>query len=166
MSVNAAYLKLTTEKLGEIKGTARQKGREGQILVMAVNHEIDSPRDAATGRPRGKRQHQAIVITKELDRTTPILHQIMVENIPITEATLSFYGTDPTSTFPGQETNIYSIILHNVFISRIELTLHNLLEDQKRNANLVEKVSFGYSQIEWKWTNGNISAHDNWEATT
>jgi type VI secretion system secreted protein Hcp len=164
MSVNAAYLKLTTQKMGVIKGTARQKGREGLILVMAISHEIVSPRDAATGMATGKRQHQPIVITKEVDIATPLLNQIMVENTPITEAIFNFYGTDPTNPIPGLETNIYSIILQNVFISRIELTLHNLLEDQKRNAPLVEKVSFVYSQIEWKWTNGNISGHDKWEA--
>ena len=165
MSATAAYLKLTTQKLGEIKGTARQKGREGLILVMAVNHEVASLIDIATGNPRGKRQHQPMVITKEVDNSTPILNQIMVENIPITEAVLSFYGPDPANTFTGQETNTYSIILRNVSITRIEITLHNLLEDQKRNANLVERVSFIYKQIEWKWTNGNISATDSWEVS-
>jgi type VI secretion system secreted protein Hcp len=166
MSVTAAYLKLTSQKMGEIKGTARQRGREGQILVMAVNHEIISPKDAATGLPSGKRQHQAIVITKEVDNTTPQLHQILVENSPITDAVLTFYGTDPTRAFMGTETELYCITLHNVFISRIELALHNLLEDQKRNANLVEKVSFVYHEIEWKWTNGNIIANDTWSAGT
>jgi type VI secretion system secreted protein Hcp len=163
MSTTAAYLKLTTQKLGDIKGTARQKGREGMILVLAVNHEVASLIDIATNNPRGKRQHLPMVITKEVDKSTPILNQIMVENIPITEAILSFYGTDPVSTFPGMETNTYSIILRNVTITRIDLTLHNLLEDQKRNANLIERVSFIYKQIEWKWANGNISAIDNWE---
>ncbi|HZF48038.1 MAG TPA: type VI secretion system tube protein Hcp, partial [Polyangiaceae bacterium] len=57
MALNA-YLKLKGQTQGEIKGSVTQKGREGKIMVIAVSHEIMSPRDPASGLPTGKRMHK------------------------------------------------------------------------------------------------------------
>jgi hypothetical protein len=40
---------------------------------IVFNQAIVSPRDAASGLPTGKRQHKPIVITKELDKSSPLL---------------------------------------------------------------------------------------------
>ena len=53
MALNA-YLKMKGQKQGEIKGSVTQKGRENKIMVIAVNHEITSPRDPASGLPTGR----------------------------------------------------------------------------------------------------------------
>ncbi|WP_044246058.1 type VI secretion system tube protein Hcp, partial [Chondromyces apiculatus] len=45
----AAYLRLKGQTQGDIKGSVIQKGREDSIMVIAVSHEIISPRDAASG---------------------------------------------------------------------------------------------------------------------
>src|ERR1700742_3211164 len=80
----SAYLKLKGQKQGELKGSVTQKGRENKILVIAVSHEIVSPRDPASGLPTGKRMHKPFVITKELDKSSPLLYNALVnnENIP------------------------------------------------------------------------------------
>ncbi len=36
-------------------------------------HEVKSPRDAASGQATGKRMHKPLVVTKELDKSTPLL---------------------------------------------------------------------------------------------
>jgi hypothetical protein len=41
--------------------------------VINFYHEVVSPRDAASGLPTGKRQHKPFVITKELDKSSPML---------------------------------------------------------------------------------------------
>ena len=60
-----AYLTLKGNKQGEIKGSVTQKGREGKIMVIAVDHQIKPG--------QSKLQHGAFVITKELDKSTPLL---------------------------------------------------------------------------------------------
>jgi len=82
-----AYLKLKGQKQGTIKGSVTQKGREGKIAVIAVTHEIISLRDAASGLPTGKRMHKPFVITKKLDKSSPLLYNALVnnENIPNTK---------------------------------------------------------------------------------
>jgi len=41
--------------------------------TIAFEQEIVSPRDAASGLPTGKRQHKPFTITKELDKSSPVL---------------------------------------------------------------------------------------------
>src|SRR3954470_1995728 len=83
MALNA-YLKLKGAKQGAIDGSVTQKGREGKIMIIAVQHEIVSPRDPASGLPTGKRMHKPFVVTKELDKSSPLLYNVLVnnENIP------------------------------------------------------------------------------------
>jgi type VI secretion system secreted protein Hcp len=166
MSVTSAYLKLTGEKSGELRGVARQRGLEGAIPIIAVQHEIIAPKDIATGLSSGKRQHQPIVITKEVDNVSPILYQMLTTNELIREASLLFYGTDPSSILNSSvESNIYTITFRAASISKIELALFDLMQKEKRAPNPIEYVSFFYDNIEWKWTNGNIISRDNWTST-
>src|SRR3569832_1935456 len=95
MALNA-YLKLKGQKTGDIKGSVTQKGREGKIMVIAVSHEIVSPRDPASGLPTGKRMHKPMVITKELDKSTPLLNNVHNNNKNNTEWQLQFWQPSAT----------------------------------------------------------------------
>src|SRR4029453_16747997 len=106
MALNA-YLNLTGQKQGDIKGSVTQKGREGKIMVIAVNHEIVSPRDPASGLPTGKRMHKPFVITKELDKASPLLQNALVNNETISEWMLQFW--QPSAT--GAEKQHYTVKL-------------------------------------------------------
>ncbi|HUJ28631.1 MAG TPA: type VI secretion system tube protein Hcp [Myxococcales bacterium] len=50
-----AYLTLTGQKSGQIHGSITQAGREKSIGVIAVSHQIESPRDPQSGLPTGQR---------------------------------------------------------------------------------------------------------------
>ena len=69
----AAYLTIVAERQGPIHGSVTQRGRENKILVIAVQHEIVAPRDPQSGIPTGKRMHKPFNVTKELDRSSPLL---------------------------------------------------------------------------------------------
>jgi type VI secretion system secreted protein Hcp len=89
MALNA-YLTIKGAVQGQIKGSVTQKGREGQIAVYAYHHEVISPRDSASGLPTGKRQHKPLSITKEIDKSTPLLLRVLVTNEVLTEVVLHF----------------------------------------------------------------------------
>lgn len=157
MPATSAFLKLTAQKIGEIKGPVRLPERENAIKLIAVKHEIISPRDAAGGLPSGKRQHHPITITKEVDNTTPLLNKLLVENLPISQATFLFFGTDPLKSVGANiDSEVYRIVLKNASVSRIEVIMSD--------TSLIESVSFTYSEIEWTWKNGKISMQDKWSA--
>src|SRR3954465_6887753 len=114
MALNA-YLNLKGQKQGDIKGSVTQKGREGKIMVIAVSHEIISPRDTASGMPTGKRMHKPMVITKELDQASPLLYNALVNNENITEWHLQFWRPSPS----GAEDQHFTISLTNANIAGI-----------------------------------------------
>ncbi|MES2776392.1 MAG: Hcp family type VI secretion system effector [Bacteroidota bacterium] len=164
MALNA-YLKLKGQKQGVIKGSVTQKGREGKIMVIAVSHEIVSPRDAASGQATGKRQHKPFTITKEIDKSTPLLYKALVSNENITTWELQFFRPS-TMGLPstGAEVNHYTVVLTNAKIVDIKSTMLN-----NKNPELVkfaeyEEVAFTYQKIEWTWVVDGISASDDWEA--
>ncbi|MEO5619078.1 MAG: type VI secretion system tube protein TssD [Candidatus Eisenbacteria bacterium] len=164
MALNA-YLKLKAQKQGEIKGGVTQKGREGRIAVIAVSHEIVSPRDAASGLPTGKRMHKPFVITKELDKSTPILYNVLVNNENVTEWELQFWAPQlKATTGSGVEVQHYSVKLANANVASIAFRMPNNKHPDLMKYAEYEEIAFTYQKIIWTWNDGGITAEDDWES--
>ena len=159
MALNA-FLRLTGETQGEIQGSVTRKGQEDSIKVIAFEHEVVSPRDAASGRPTGKRQHRAITITKEIDRSTPLLMNALVNNENISEWELQFW--QPSKS--GKQVQHYTIQLVNASIAGIRQEMLNNKYPENLRHKEREHISFCYQKITWTWMDGGISAEDDWEA--
>jgi type VI secretion system secreted protein Hcp len=159
MALNA-YLKIKAETQGDIKGSVTQKGREDSIMVIAVNHEIISPRDEATGGPTGKRRHRPLVITKELDKSSPLLQSILVNNENVKEFELKFWA--PSAS--GKEAQWFTINLVNANIASIAFKMLNNKNPELMKYTEFEEVAFTYQKIIWTWTEGGITAEDDWQA--
>jgi type VI secretion system secreted protein Hcp len=159
MALNS-YLKMKGQTSGEVKGSVTQKGRENKIMVIQFSHEIVSPRDAASGLPTGKRMHKPIVIGKEIDKSTPILYHMLVNNENITEWKLEFWAPGAA----GKEVQNYTIELKDASICNMT----GYILDNKIPVNMaippLETVSFAYKKIIWTWMDGGITCEDDWEA--
>jgi type VI secretion system secreted protein Hcp len=165
MALNA-YLTVKGQKQGVIKGGVTQKGREGTILVSAATHDVVSPRDVASGMASGKRMHKPFVITKQIDRSTPLLYQAFVANESLPEWTLRFFqaGTAGAAGGAGIERQHYTVKLTNASISSIAFRMPDTqLPDLARLAEY-EEIAFVYQRIEWTWVDGGITASDDWNA--
>jgi len=159
MALNA-YLKLSGKTQGEIKGSVTQSGREDSIMVIAYSHEVVSPRDAASGLPTGKRQHKPLTITKEIDKSTPLLMNVLTNNEQISKWELRFWQPSPT----GQEVQHYTIELENASIASIRSEMLNNKYAENMQHKEREHVAFCYQKITWTWMDGGITAQDDWEA--
>lgn len=159
MALNA-YLKIEAEKQGQIKGSVTQKGREDSIMVIAVSHDIDSPRDAASGLATGKRRHGPFIVTKELDKSSPLLYSVLVNNENIKSWKLQFWR--PSAT--GAEVQNYTIELVNATIASVKFRMANNKNPELMKYAEYEEVSFTYQKIIWTWNDGGITAEDDWEA--
>jgi type VI secretion system secreted protein Hcp len=161
MALNA-YLKLKGQKQGDIKGSVTQKGREGKILVIAAEHEVLSPRDAASGQATGKRTHKPFVITKELDKSSPLLYQMLVGNESAVEWELQFWAAGASASGAGAEVQRYSVTLTNARLVDIRFHMLNTKNPEFQRYAEYEEVSFTYQKIQWTWTDGGITAQDDW----
>ncbi|HVK70807.1 MAG TPA: type VI secretion system tube protein TssD, partial [Polyangium sp.] len=163
MALNA-YLRLKGQKQGEIKGSVTQKGRENSIMIIAVSHEIMSPRDPASGLPTGKRMHKPFIVTKELDKASPLLYSSLVNNENISEWELKHYTPQvKAQQGVGTEVNHYTVRLINANIASVNFRMPN-----NRNPDLMkyaeyEEIAFTYQKIIWTWNEGGITAEDDWE---
>jgi len=164
MALNA-YLKLKGQKSGEVKGSVTQKGRADSMMVIAYEHEIVTPRDVASGLPTGKRQHKPLMILKEIDKASPLLYSILVNNENISTWKLEFWTPQQKAAVgTGSEVQYYTIELVNANICQIDqFMLNNKNPDLTKYAPS-EKIFFTYQKITWTWVDGGITAEDDWEA--
>jgi type VI secretion system secreted protein Hcp len=139
-----AQMTATGQKQGAITGD----GPNGKIMVIAVSHEIVSPRDAASGLPTGKRQHKPFVITKELDKSSPLFFNALTtnENLPAVQFNFMRSNAD------GTKSTYYTVKLTNANVA------------SRTQTGGFEKISFTYQKITWTWVDGGITAEDDWEA--
>lgn len=163
MALNA-YLKLKGQKHGEVKGSVTQKGREGKIMVIAANHEVFSATDPASGFATGKVQHKPFIITKEVDKSTPILYDILVNNEDITDWELQFWKPNTGSAAgAGVEIQYYTVMLTNARIVDISFKMLNNKNPELARYAEYEEIAFTYDKITWTYVNGGITAMDDWD---
>jgi type VI secretion system secreted protein Hcp len=154
-----AFLACDGESQGEIRGGATRPDVADQVEVVSFQHEIVSPRDAASGLPTGKRQHKPLVITKQVDKSTPLYLSALVNNENLTGCTLTFFRADDT----GQPEAYFTIKLTNVSVAGIQSQKGDTRSAAGRLGEQ-ETVSFVYQKIEWTWEDGGITAIDDWES--
>lgn len=127
-------------------------------MVIAFNHELQSPRDPQTGQATGKRMHKPFVIIKEIDKSSPLLYTALINNENIIIWVLQCFAARST----GVEVNHYTVKLTNAKISDIRSTMLNNKVPENIKMPLMEEVSFVYEKIEWTWVDGGITAIDDW----
>jgi type VI secretion system secreted protein Hcp len=159
MALNA-YMYAKGQKTGDIKGSVTQKGREDSVMVIAFEHEIISPRDAASGLPTGKRQHKPVVITKETDKSTPLFYNVLATNENLTTVKIKFWRPSPT----GAEVQFYTIELTNANIASMSTTMPNNKHPELMKFAEYDEIALSYQKITWTITDGGITAMDDWEA--
>ena len=153
------HMTLKGQTQGEIKGGCTQKGREGSILIFAFDHDIISPRDIASGLPTGKRQHKPVLVTKEVDKSSPLLYSALCNNETMTEVVFKFWK--PSAS--GKEVQYYTIKLTNANIAARKTYFPNMLIAENTKLPHLEEVAFTYQKIEWTFEDGGITSEDDWE---
>lgn len=160
-----SFISLKGQKQGDIKGGITNKGKEGMIGVFSFSHDISSPRDPSSGLATGKRMHKPFIFTKEIDKASPLLMNVLTTNENLTEVNIHIYTQSPN---PGvnidSEVEVYKIKLTNASISDIQTSMHNILDPQEMKFPVLETISLTYQKIEWTWVNGGVTASDDWEA--
>lgn len=163
------YLTLKGQKQGDIKGGVTQKGREGSIGVQYLQQKIVSPRDAASGLPSGKRQHEPLVFRKTFDKSTPLLLNALVNNENLPQVHFKFWRTSSTV---GTEVQYFTIDLENASLASSNLYHPDSMDTTAPAAGMsstgggpeLEEWTMTYQKITWTWTDGGITAQDDWSA--
>lgn len=151
-----AYLFLYDENGMQIPGDCLSLGREGAIEVMNSSYGVRQPVDSNTGSMTGCRQHNHVIVHKQLDKVSPYLAVAVCEGKRLQKAVIKYYETIEA----GIEVEIYNITLEDVVISSVDFT--HVYYPGSSSPNMHEVVGLRFRDIEWNYVRGNIKYNDAW----
>lgn len=113
----AAYI-----KFDGIDGEAKSDGHEGWIEIMSFNQGIHQPKPGASGstRRRSSAVFEDLVVTKELDKSSPKVAEAVVTGRVIPRVAL-----DVTVATDGGEVTYYRYELTNVLVTSYQVSMDN-----------------------------------------
>jgi type VI secretion system Hcp family effector len=154
-----SYMTITGERQGLISagcsgqssiGNKCQTGHQDEIMVLAYSHDMVSGNDGSVAGGRGR--HLPIVITKSIDKSSPLLASALHEREDV-ECIINLYRTSPTG---GQE-RYYTIHLSGARIAHISQQVPHAI--RMNDAEPQEQVSIRYREIAWAHVPGATSAY-------
>jgi type VI secretion system secreted protein Hcp len=144
-----AYLKIE----GTTTKSFNPEVPSGVLRVKADSAGIISPRDAASGLPTGKRQHKPFVITKELDKSSPLLTKALANNEALKEMTLTF--------FQAMGDGSVRLTRQAKFTGVKIMSVKSSPANPSGSASPpMEEISFVFQKIEWTVINRTQGAND------
>ncbi|MBU2708801.1 Hcp family type VI secretion system effector [Zooshikella marina] len=162
---NPAYLTVEGEKQGLITvgnftessvGNIYQEGFEDTIMVQSASHNMTLPTDPQSGQPSGQRVHNPFVISKALDKSSPLLANALSTGERLTKWELHLYRTSAQ----GTQEHYYTIKLLDAIIVDITFGLPDCQTAGGLPAQ--EVVSFSYRKIEWDHSVCGTAGFDDW----
>ncbi|MFK3662132.1 Hcp family type VI secretion system effector [Scandinavium sp. NPDC088450] len=151
-----AYLFLYDENGMQVVGDCMALGREGAIEIMNSSYGVRQGVDSFTGSMTGTRQHDAVILHKQLDKVSPYLAIAVCESKRLQKAVIKYYEIVDA----GIEVEIYNITLDSVVISSVDFT--HIYYPGSSTPNMHEVVGLRFRGIEWNYVRGNIKYDDAW----
>ncbi|POZ19663.1 type VI secretion system tube protein Hcp [Lelliottia aquatilis] len=151
-----AYLFLYDENGMQVVGDCMVLGREGAIEVMNSSYGVRQGVDGFTGSMTGSRQHDPVIIHKQLDKVSPYLAVAVCQSKRLQKAVIKYYEIVEA----GIVVEIYNITLESVVISSVDFT--HVYYPGSSNPNMHEVVGLRFRGIEWNYVRGNIKYDDAW----
>ncbi len=153
------FLKIEGSKQGKFPDESGQQ--RGTQNCVGYQHEVKSPRDAASGLATGRRMHKPIVFIREIGKSSPLLMKAMTDNEVLTSVVMEVWEQNNT----GQMVQIYTITLTNARCVGVRQWSDVGSNQRTPSSGAMEEVSFTYEKITWTWTNGGITHEDSWSSS-
>jgi type VI secretion system secreted protein Hcp len=142
----------------ESVGNIYQNGHEDETMVKAFTHNIMVPRNTTTGQPTGQRTHNPLIVTKMIDKSSPLLYNALTTGETLTKVELKWYRT----SYAGKPEHYYTMVLEDAVITDMEATMAAQEEAGTAQVVPVEKVSFSYRKVSWRHETASTSGEDDW----
>lgn len=143
---------------GEIKGGCTVGGREDSIEVIEFHHEVRIPTDPDTGQLTGARKHEAFIITKAFDKSSPLLYKAVCEGLTYDTLRLEWFKIDDD----GAETLYFQHDLEKVKVCYVKPFMYNVKDKKFERYVHMEEVGFRYGKITWTYPDGGFEHSDSW----
>ena len=157
--VTQFFVTVTGAKQGDFKGESTQKSHEGKIQGVAFSYGVLSPRDATSGLPTGKRQHQPGVFSKEWGSSSPQFYQAIYTNESLPTVLFEFV----VANISGAQVLHHTVKLTNASISAVRETLPDNQPAGSLDPRDLQEISLTFQKIEIVSVTGGTQASDDWD---
>jgi type VI secretion system secreted protein Hcp len=149
-------VQVTGQIQGQFKGESTRKGFENKFVGLSFDHEVVSPRDAASGQPVGKRAHKPVRITKAWGPASLQFFAALTKNESLT-VIMDFFTVDQTGIL---------VLDHTIKLSNASVASYRSHSDSDVNpkAPQADAIELVYQKIELTDHRGKASVMDDWLA--
>jgi type VI secretion system secreted protein Hcp len=127
----------------DVPGTSTMAGYAGQIELMSYSHGVamQVTGDVSdTERTSGKPRHQDFLVTKYMDKSSPLLNQKLCQAADLGEVTITVGRNDGGAVVPLMVYTLHDVVLSSVSVGG------------GGGDKPVESVSLNYGAIKWDYT--------------
>ena len=139
-------------------GNAWQEGHDNEATIKGFAHNITIPRDPLSGQPSGQRVHSPFVVTKLLDKSSPLLMSALVTGERLDTVELKQFRTN----VDGKLEHFYTVLLTDAIVIDISPDAPHSFGEMERDVAPLEHVSFSYRKIRWTHEAAGTSSEDDW----
>lgn len=139
-------------------GNIYQEGFEDNILVQSIDHAMAIPTDPQSGQPSGQRVHSPFVITKVIDKSSPLLCTALSSGERLSKCEIHLYRT----SVDGTQEHYYTIKLIDAIIVSISTSMPHAQNPATAYLTHLESVAFSYRAIQWNHEVCGTSGEDDW----
>jgi type VI secretion system secreted protein Hcp len=143
--VNLSFAQRGYLKMGSIKGESAESAHKGWIDIDSFNQGI-MPKQNMSGMARGQSPvvFENLVITKKLDRSSPLLMEMCAKGQVVPELVLEIMSNDRT-------------IHYRMTLKNVQIKSMNTSAICDNDCKISDEVAFSYSEIKWEYWNSDNS---------
>ncbi len=129
----------------ESVGNMAVEDHADEIRVVELKHNVFLPKDPQSGQPTGQRIHEALTVTKLMDKSSPLLYNALASGETLTKVVFQFYRTSSA----GQLEHYFTIALENAIVVGMRAVMPDILDPKYQQYGQMEEVSFSFATITW-----------------
>ncbi len=161
-----AYMSIQGRKQGNISegsstdasiGNTWQEGHEDEILIQGFDHTVLIPTNPQNGQPSGPRRHEQLVVTKNFDKSSPLLYNALTSG-ELMDCEIKWFRT----AADGTSEHYFTTKLTDAVIVDINACMAHCQDPTTERFGHEERVALNYRKIEWRHETAGTSGEDDW----
>jgi type VI secretion system secreted protein Hcp len=145
----------------DIQGESTQTtvGRENSIECLSFRDSVRTAREAGSGMATGRRTYEPIVITKRIDKSSPLLARALCNN-EVIEGVFKFFRPNPAGD--GTTEQFFTVTIKEGRLSHVVRTSPDSFDPASAQRPPTEEVGIVFHTIGWTYTPTGAEHEDNW----
>lgn len=145
----------------DIQGESTQTslGREGSIECLSFQDAVRTAREKGSGMATGRRTYEPMMLTKRIDKSSPLLAKALCNN-EVIKGVFKFFRPNPTGD--GTTQHFFTVEFDEGRVASIKRVSPDTIDPASALAPPLETVEFVFHNITWTYEDGGVSHHDNW----